>query len=499
MTLSIHNTLTNRVQPFEPLEPGIVRMYNCGPTIYDYAHIGNFRSFLMADVLRRTLELAGLKVMQVMNMTDVGHMTEDDLADGSGQDKMAAALERESKKAGGEAKALFKDPWQIADFYGQAFLEDFKALNLRAPMCFPRATQHIPEMVEIIKGLLAKGHAYESSDGTLYFEVESFPNYGRLSNNMLEDLQSGAGGRVEEEHQAAKRHPADFALWKRDTKHLMTWDEGLGRGFPGWHIECSAMSRKYLGDTLDIHTGGEDNKFPHHECEIAQSEAFTGKPFARYWVHATHLLVDNKKMSKRFGNFFTIRDLIGKGYHPLAIRLSLIKAHYRQQFNFTLDGLQAAQSEVERFRQCRSNLESVIHSGKSSSTVLDLPAPKAEFLAALEDDLNVSLAMAVVHSWVTQANKDMDMLSAGQAAAGLQTLQYFDQLLGVVFTEVAAPAQAGGISDQEIMALIAERNNARNAKDFKRGDALRDQLKQLGIEIKDGKDGTTFKRVGQLA
>lgn len=497
MTLQIYNTLSNRIETFEPLQPGVVRMYNCGPTVYDYAHIGNFRSFLLADVLRRTLELGGLAVQQVMNLTDVGHMTEDDLADGGGQDKMEAALARESKKDGGEARARFRDPYELAEFFIQAFFEDFRALNLRQPMCFPRATQHVREMCEMIRSLLEKGYAYEAEDGTIYFSVERFPGYGRLSNNTLDALRDGAGGRVADEHQRAKRHPADFALWKRDERHLMTWDEGLGRGYPGWHIECSAMSRRYLGDTLDFHTGGEDNKFPHHECEIAQSEAFSGKPFVRYWVHATHLLVDGRKMSKREGNFYTIRDLLGRGYHPLAIRLALLKAHYRQPYNFTLEGLSAAHGEVRRFRECRARLQQL------ATPVGPAPAAQPEvrnaFLAALEDDLNVSAALAVVHGWVTEANKAASRMDAEQAASALETLRYFDEVLGVIFSEATLDACAQGPSDAEIQRLVDERTSARRTRDFRKADEIRDQLAAMGVEIHDTRDGTSWKRVGQLA
>jgi len=287
MSLSLFNSLTRRIDPFEPLDPPRVRIYNCGPTVYSHAHIGNFASFIMADLLRRYLEYSGYQVTQVMNITDVGHMTDDEIADGGGEDKL-------EKKARQERK----DPWQIARQYEEAFQRDREILNVLPAHHFPRATEHIPEMIALIEELLRKGLAYEAGD-QVYFEISRFPRYGILSGNSPEELQAGA--RVEEDPH--KRNPLDFCLWKRDPKHIMQWDSPWGRGFPGWHIECSAMSRKYLGEVFDIHTGGEDNIFPHHDCEIAQSSGGEDRIFARFWLHRRHILVNNRKMSKREGNF----------------------------------------------------------------------------------------------------------------------------------------------------------------------------------------------------
>ncbi|MEX0745581.1 MAG: cysteine--tRNA ligase, partial [Phycisphaeraceae bacterium] len=350
MQIQFYNTLTHRLEPFEPIEPGRVSMYNCGPTVYDFAHIGNFRAFVFADVLRRFLELAGYDVQQVMNITDVGHMTEDQLADGAGEDKMQLAMARmkQAKKAGALTAAEVadpNDPYQIAAFYTQAFIDDARQLRLKVadePDNLPRATDHIEQMLGMIVKLVDEGYAYVAADGAVYFSVEKYPDYGKLSGNTLDKLRGGAGGRVSDEHQSGKRHPADFLLWKPDAKHIMKWPSPFGEGYPGWHIECSAMAlHLHHRDQIDVHTGGEDNIFPHHECEIAQSCSFTGKDrFARYWLHTRFLLVEGEKMSKSRGNFHTVRDLVARGVDPVAIRFELLKAHYRSNMNFTMKGLE---------------------------------------------------------------------------------------------------------------------------------------------------------------
>ena len=300
MPLTLYNTFSKALEPFQPLKPGEVKMYNCGPTVYDYAHIGNFRSYVFADLLRRYLEYRGLAVWQVMNITDVGHMVAD--AE-EGEDKVEAS-----------AKEQKKTPWEIAQFYTEAFLEDAKRLGFKEPMKRPKATEHVAEMVGMVKTLLEKGYAYESS-GSVYFDVRKFKRYGKLSGNTLRRLKAGA----RKEPAPGKRYPLDFALWIKKPGHLMQWDSPWGKGYPGWHIECSAMAMRYLGERIDIHTGGEDNIFPHHEAEIAQSEGATGRKFASYWLHVRHLLVNGEKMSKSLGNFFTLRDLLAKGHEPAAI------------------------------------------------------------------------------------------------------------------------------------------------------------------------------------
>src|SRR5688500_13404948 len=369
--LRLYNTLTHSLEEFTPLTPPLVRMYTCGPTVYDYAHIGNFRSFLFADVLRRLLELRGLEVMQVMNITDVGHMTADDAE--SGEDRMAVAARRlkEAKKAGDAHAGAIRDPddpFQIARFYADAFVQDARLLKLKVaedyPQRMPHATANVDMMIQLIGKLLSTGHAYRGGDGAVYYSVESFPDYGRLSGNTLDNLRGGAGGRVSDENQAAKRHPADFLLWKPDEKHIMKWPSPWGTGYPGWHIECSAMAMRHLGaEVIDIHTGGEDNIFPHHECEIAQSRGVSGKPyFARYWLHGRHLRVEGEKMSKSLGNFYTVRDVLegratGREVHPAVLRYELIKTHYRASSNFTAQGLHDSARAVARLQRLHAEAQ----------------------------------------------------------------------------------------------------------------------------------------------
>ncbi|MEM6365192.1 MAG: cysteine--tRNA ligase, partial [Planctomycetota bacterium] len=367
MEIRFYNTLTNQVERFEPLNAPLVKMYSCGPTVYDFAHVGNFRSFLFADLLRRFLEATGLDVWHVMNITDVGHMTDDAAADGLGEDKMQLAARRlkEDKKSGKVEKGAVAnpdDPYEVADYFSRAFLEDGRTLGLKVcreyPARVPKATRFIGEMQETISKLIDRQHAYVGSDGVVYYSVESFPAYGRLSGNTLEALRVGAGGRIDLEGQNAKKHPADFMLWKPDPKHIMKWDSPWGAGYPGWHIECSVMSMQVLQtDVLDIHTGGEDLIFPHHECEIAQSCGVTGKDlFAQFWMHARFLLVEGEKMSKRKGNFYTVRDILsgkatGSPVHPAVLRLELIKSHYRAHTNFTSKGLNDSANTVRRLTE----------------------------------------------------------------------------------------------------------------------------------------------------
>ncbi|MBM4112680.1 MAG: cysteine--tRNA ligase, partial [Phycisphaerae bacterium] len=339
MIVRVTNTLSRRLESIEPRSPGApILFYSCGPTVYDDAHVGNFRSFLNADLLRRTLEFAGHRVRHVMNITDVGHMTDDEIADGGGEDKMAVAGRRiaDAKKAGAIPAGVEidpRDPVAIADFYAGRFVEDAKRLGLKVafeadsdPSLMPRPTRLIPQMISLVERLIERGFAYVASDGVVYFDVRRFPDYGKLSGNTLDALREGAGERVSAANQAVKRHPADFMLWKPDPAHLMKWPSPWGEGYPGWHLECSVMAAALLGEEIDLHSGGEDNIFPHHECEIAQSRCAFGTPsFARTWFHTRHLFVESQKMSKSRGNFFTARDIFAKGATPAALRLELVR------------------------------------------------------------------------------------------------------------------------------------------------------------------------------
>jgi len=343
--LKLYNTLTNKKEEFRPLEKGKVKMYSCGPTVYNYAHIGNLTAYTYADLLKRYLEYSGYEVRHIMNITDVGHLTEDDInqAD-SGEDKMLKAALREKKT-----------PLEIADFYTEKFFEDAEKLNLEKASYYPRATVHIPQMIKIIGKLIEKDLAYEKN-GNVFYDVEKFQDYGKLSKKKIEDLKSGA--RLEKHPD--KKHPYDFALWlKAPKEHLLKWESPWSLGYPGWHIECSAMSMEYLGETLDIHTGGEDHVFPHHENEIAQSEGFSGKPFANFWFHNHFLLVDGGKMSKSKGNFYTLKDVLSKGYTAMDFRILVISSHYQSNINFTWDGIEQAKKNIEKIYRFIENLNKI--------------------------------------------------------------------------------------------------------------------------------------------
>ncbi|HTM69143.1 MAG TPA: cysteine--tRNA ligase [Candidatus Binatia bacterium] len=471
------NSLTRKKAAFRPLKKGKVTMYNCGPTVYDYIHIGNLRSFLLADLLRRHLEHRGNEVVQIMNITDVGHM----LADADvGEDKMEVA----ASKAG-------KTPQEVAQFYTDAFFKDIERIGMRRASAYPKASDHVPEMIAMIGRLLDNGCAYkvEGEDGgvSVYFDVAAFPGYGKLSGNKLDALDPGARIAVRKE----KKHPADFALWIHNAKHLMQWEAPWGKGYPGWHIECSAMATKYLGDTIDIHTGGEDNKFPHHECEIAQSECSTGVRFVDYWLHATHLLVEGEKMSKSKGNFYTLDDLVAKGYAPRSVRYLLMATHYRQPLNFTLAGLEGAASALGRID---AFADAVRQSTPKETGMADTDAKAAlkAFDAALDDDLNVAEALAAVFDYVRVMN---ERIAAGQLtkkskdAAGKFVAAVGD-VLGFTFGRSADEAEIPG----SIMELIEKRDAARAEKRFAEADAIRDKLMAQGYLVEDTPDGRRIKR-----
>jgi cysteinyl-tRNA synthetase len=477
MPIRFHNTLTRRVEDFVPATPGEVRMYHCGPTVYSTPHIGNYRTFLLGDLLRRFFEWRGFKVVQVMNLTDVGHLLED--AE-EGEDKLEAAAKKAKKTA-----------WEVAEHYAQEFFEGLEFLSFRPAHHYPRATTHVPEMIAMIEALERKGYAYKVASGNVYFEIARFPAYGRLSGNTAEELEAGARIEVNPE----KRDPRDFALWKIDPKHQMQWDAPWGRGFPGWHIECSAMSKKYLGESFDLHTGGEDNVFPHHECEIAQSEAASGKPFVRHWLHARHLLVDSTKMSKRLGNVHTAQSLKALGHSGDALRLALQKAHYREPLNFTLPTLDEAERKITRYRDVAVRLDegtgAAVPQEAAASTRTCLDGLRNRFAEALSEDLNVSVALSVLDEAVGEANRQSPKGADAAAFRGL-----LREMWGV-FGLLEKSLESAPLADAEILALIAERDAARKARDWKRSDALRDLLKQRGIELLDGKDGARWRRIGR--
>ena len=500
MEIKFYNTLTNATETFQPADSDCVRMYSCGPTVYDFAHIGNFRSFLFADVIRRTLEFFGHKVHHVMNITDVGHMTDDANADGGGQDKMQAAAARvkEDKKSGKVPEGAVQnpdDPYQIAEYYMNAFLDDAKLLGVKVasePDNILRATENIDVMQEMITQLLKNGHAYVGPDRVVYYSVESFPAYGKLSGNTLDRLLTGAGGRISDENQSNKKHPADFMLWKPDHSHIMKWKSPWGMGYPGWHIECSCMARKRLGrDVIDIHTGGEDLIFPHHECEIAQTCGATGKDkFANIWMHARFLMVEGEKMSKSKGNFWTVRDVLegratGTQVHPAVLRLELIKSHYRANMNFTKKGLLDSAGAVKRLTDFRAKLEAAC-GGKAEPVDLSYPILK-EFAEALADDLNISGALGAILPWASSTPDD--------AGAALGALNRINDVLAVA-PLVASDAGSGEVSGEqaEIESLCRQIDDARQRKDWPTADGLRKDIESRGYNVKNSPNGTIAEK-----
>jgi cysteinyl-tRNA synthetase len=459
------NTLARKKERFIPIENGKVKMYTCGLTVYDFGHIGNFRAFIFEDLLRRWLEYRGFKVTQVMNMTDVDDRT------------IKASRRQESSLD------------EITERYIEAFFEDVATLNLEKAEHYPRATEHIPEMVALIRKLMEKGYAYRGEDSSIYYDISKFKDYGKLSKIRVQDLKPGARVKVDE---YAKEEAQDFALWK-------AWDEGdgdifweteIGKGRPGWHIECSAMSMKYLGETLDIHCGGVDNMFPHHENEIAQSEAATSKKFVNYWLHCEHLLVEGRKMAKRLGNYYTVRDLIAKGYDPKAIRYLLIATHYRQQLNFTFEGLEAARSAVDRLLNFVYRLVDVNGKGYGEELYKLIDHVQKSFEEAMDDDLNVSVALASLFDFVREVNNLLDdnKLSKDESQKIYRLMLSFDRVLGVI-GEIKKEEKL----PREAEELIRQREEARKAKDWKKADKIREQLKAMGILIEDTSQGVKWR------
>jgi cysteinyl-tRNA synthetase len=468
MQLSLYNTAARAKQPFESLKPGVVGMYCCGPTVYHFAHIGNLRTYVFEDLLRRALEAAGYTVKHVVNITDVGHLTSD--AD-TGEDKMEKGARREGRSV-----------WDIADYYAQAFFKDWKALGLLEPTAWPKATAHIPEQIALIEDLEKKGFTYFVEGDGVYFDTSKFPRYPDFAKLDIEGLQ--AGSRVA---MADKRNPTDFALWKvspTDAQRQMEWDSPWGRGFPGWHVECSAMAMKLLGETLDIHCGGTDHIRVHHTNEIAQSECSTGKPFANYWIHGGWLLEapddsgkGSGKMSKSSGEFVTLDVLIRQGYTAMDYRFFCLTAHYRNYLNFSYQGLDTARDSL---RNLRKRTDSLI--GKAvvphSERALEW---KSRFLEAVGDDLNYPQALGILNLML----KDPDLLEGERA--GL--VAAFDKLLGLGLTVAPAAVEQAELPE-DLKPLLAARAAARAAKDWAASDAIRDQFKAAGFEVKDNKDGT---------
>jgi cysteinyl-tRNA synthetase len=491
MTVRLFNTLTGAVDPLVPIDGEALRMYACGPTVYDYGHIGNFRTFLQIDILRRFLLLTGTRVCHVMNITDV-------------DDKIIRNAAAQNLP--------------IAEYtarYEQAFFEDLDSLRVERPEIIARATEHIPRMVDLVQKLAASGAAYQTEDGSWYFRLASFPEYGKLSKKDLSGIEDGARVDVDEYEKDSAR---DFALWKAAKPGETSWETAIGRGRPGWHIECSAMAMEYLGESFDLHGGGEDLMFPHHENEIAQSESVTHKPFARHWMHVRFLLVDGRKMSKSEGNFYTLRDLLLKGYKASAIRLALVSVPYRHQLNFTFDGLTEATNAIERLRTFSHRLtEATLSPGETPALRTAVETAQANYLAALANDLNTAEARAPIFDLIRTANTAIDQgqILAGDRDAILAVLASFDAVFDVIADRDAEPtrralewaAQAGrmadvapellaqqSLSDEAIDALVAERTQAKRQRNFARADQIRKELAEKAIVIEDAKDGVRWKR-----
>ena len=491
MELKLHNTLTRKKEEFKPIKKGRVGVYVCGPTVYGHAHLGHAKSYISFDVLVRYLRYLGYSVTYVQNITDVGHLTDD--AD-EGEDKIAVAAEKEKKH-----------PMAIAEYYTKSYFDDMDRLNCLRPDISPRATGHIPEQIELVEKLLEKGYAYEVN-GSVYFDISQFKDYGKLSGRNIEEMQAGA--RVEPSEE--KKNPADFALWKKaEPNHIMQWKSPWGRGFPGWHLECSVMSMKYLGKTIDIHGGGLENQFPHHECEIAQSEAANDCQFVRYWVHNNMVTVDSQKMGKSLNNFITLKqafsgshEKLTKAYDPLAIRQLVLNSHYKSPLDFSDAALFAAQSGYDKITETVTNLRKAIQQSSAGQVDKDLEKKledlKTRFEEAMNDDLNTAVALSVIFEMVRLANQLL-----GDGKASTQSLEAIDELfsklggdvLGIVKDEYPS---AAGVDEQLLDGLanilIEQRNKARGDKDFATADGIRDKLNEMGIVLEDEPGRTIWRR-----
>lgn len=491
MSLKLYDSLTNKTKEFVPVIPNKVRMYHCGPTVYGFASIGNFRSFVFADLLRRFLEFKGFEVIQVMNITDVGHLTDDG---DDGEDKLEVAAKKEKKH-----------PLEIAKFYTDAFNHDWKTLNMLPPHFQPKATETVDEIIKMVEVLLEKGHAYVSG-GNVYFDVTSFGSYGKLSGNSLDKLTKS---RVDPDPN--KRNPHDFVLWFNNSKfenHILKWDSPWGEGYPGWHMECSAMCAKYLTpafdkegnlqtekfETIDIHTGGEDNKFPHHECEIAQSEGTFDKQYVNYWIHPAFLQVEGKKMSKSLGNVYLVQDLIKEGFSWRAIRYLLISAHYRQTLNFTKDGLKAAQNSLDRIDEMLRKLNGIRNNLPYDEQVSLVVNEMLIFVEReMDNDLNVSGALGAMFESIKAINIGLQKETIGKNQAQEIILKFFelDSIFGFLPKEILDDVEL----EPEIVDLLEKRVKAREEKNWSKSDSIRDLLKEKGIIVKDTPQGQEWSKV----
>jgi cysteinyl-tRNA synthetase len=469
--LVLFNTESRALEPLVPQSGDTIRMYTCGPTVYNFAHIGNFRTYVFEDLLRRSIKFFGMKVTQVMNLTDIEDKT---------------------------LKGAIENKVSLSDFtapYIKAFFEDLDALGIERAEYYPAATDYIAEMIRIIEGLLQKGIAYQGSEGSIYFSIKKFPSYGRLSHLHLDELEAGASDRIAAD-EYDKDQASDFVLWKAyepDRDGGIFWESPFGRGRPGWHIECSAMAMKILGDSIDVHVGGVDNMFPHHENEIAQCEAFSGCHFVKHWLHSEHLLVDHKKMSKRLGNFYTLRDLLSKGYSGNEVRYALLQTHYRMQLNFTFQGLDAARNSLDRLASFVERLKDA--SGRSSEGKIESLKQNLllAFTQAIGDDLNISVALAALFDVVREVNAliDAGCVSKEEGEDFLQALRQIDTVLNVI------PFSGSQEIPHELTSALEKRQKARADKNWKEADHYRDIIHSAGYEIEDTPSGARLKKQRQ--
>lgn len=475
--LNVYNTLTRKKEKFEPINPPFVGMYVCGPTVYDDPHLGHAKSYVSFDVIVRFLRASGFRVRYVQNITDVGHMLGDDQ---EGEDRILK-----------KAQLEHLEPIEVAQKYENSYFRSMDRLNNLRPDISSRATGHIPEMIELVQSLLQKGFAYTAKDGSVYFDVAKFPDYGKLSGRKIDELQEGVRKATAE----GKRHFADFALWKKaDTNHLMQWNSPWGKGFPGWHLECSVMSMKYLGESVDIHGGGLDNQFPHHECEIAQSEAATGKPFAKYWIHNNMVTVDGQKMSKSLGNFITLDDLFLK-FSPMTIRFFILQGHYRSPQDFSDQALEAAGKGFDRLARTAQDLRAKVAEAEETFEPLTTPRDTFcdRFFSYMNDDFNTSGALTVLFDL---SKKIQDLLNTGASQSDLAQANGLFSFLGeeILGFQFERKNQSSNTEEELMQFLIGLRKFYRENKQWEQADAIRSGLEKIGIQLEDGKEGTIWRK-----